>query len=202
MISHSIRPERLGFLALILMLAAPAFTSAQPAALKYPELPEARRAAIAQMLPAQPAGFGVPCSDRAVWASAAQYFQSSVERANTLIASPLPPWDDQAYLRYSRDGDRNEGQAMLGRHNGQLTPLVLAECSQWNGKYLPRIAEQLDAISAINRNNTERPRRGCGRFSPPPRVSEFPTPAPAASPSPRHGQIPRAANTGSFQSGR
>ena len=148
MISHSIRPERLGFLALILMLAAPAFTSAQPAALKYPELPEARRAAIAQMLPAQPAGFGVPCSDRAVWASAAQYFQSSVERANTLIASPLPPWDDQAYLRYSRDGDRNEGQAMLGRHNGQLTPLVLAECSQWNGKYLPRIAEQLDAISA------------------------------------------------------
>jgi len=148
MSSLSIRPARLGFLALILLLAAPAFAPAQSAALKYPELPEARRAAIAQMLPEKPAGFGVPCSDRAAWTPAAQYFQSYIDHANTLIASPLPPWDDQAYLRYSRDGDRNEGQAMLGRHNGQLTPLVLAECSQWNGKYLPRIAEQLDAISA------------------------------------------------------
>lgn len=138
----------MGLIALILMLAAPTFTAAQTAALTYPELSKARRAAIAQMLPEKPAGFGVPCADRVAWEPVAQFYQSSVQRAETLIASPLPPWDDQAYLRYSRDGDRNEGQAMLGRHTGQLTPLVLAECSEWKGRFLPRIAEQLDAISA------------------------------------------------------
>jgi len=53
------------------------------------------------MLPEQPAGFGVPCADRAAWQPAALYFQSSIARAETFIAAPLPPWDDQAYLRYS-----------------------------------------------------------------------------------------------------
>jgi hypothetical protein len=152
MISRSKRPERTGHIALILMLTAlalaPALASAQTSALTYPELSEGRRAAIAQMLPEKPAGFGVPCANRAAWEPAAQYFQGSIQRAETLIASPLPPWEDAAYLRYSRDGDRNEGQAMLGRHIGQLTPLVLAECSEWKGRFLPRIAEQLDAISA------------------------------------------------------
>ena len=100
------------------------------------------------MLPDKAAGFGQPCSDRKSWDRAAAYYQDAISRANTFIAAPLPPWEDQAYLRYTRDGDRDEGQAMLGRHTGQLSPLVLAECSEWKGRFLPRIAEQLDAISA------------------------------------------------------
>ncbi len=130
------------------ILAGTTFALAQTAPLTYPELSETRRAAIAHMLPEKPAGFGSPCADRAAWEPVAQYFQPSIQHAETLIAAPLPPWDDQAYLRYSRDGDRNEGQAMLGRHTGQLSPLVLAECSEYKGRFLPRIAEQLDAISA------------------------------------------------------
>jgi hypothetical protein len=134
-------------IALFFALVTSNFAAAQTP-LTYPDLSESRRAAIAAMLPEKPAGFGVPCADRAAWLPAAQYFQDSIGRAESLIAAPLAPWDDQAYLRYSRDGDRNEGQAMLGRHTGQLTPLVLAECSEWKGRFLPRIAEQLDAISA------------------------------------------------------
>ena len=148
MISPSIRPARMGIFALLLNLAAAAMSYAQAASLTYPELSEFRRAAIARMLPDKPAGFGVPCTDRAAWQPASQYFQESIQRSETFIASPLPPWEDNAYLRYSRDGDRNEGQEMLGRHTGQLTPLVLAECSEWKGRFLPRIAEELDAISA------------------------------------------------------
>jgi hypothetical protein len=139
------RHNSIALFALLLILAIPAIAQTT---LTYPELSQARRAAIASMLPEKPAGFGVPCANRAAWKAAAQYFQSSIDRAQTLIAAPLPPWDDEAYLRYSRDGDRNEGQAMLGRHSGQLTPLVLAECSEWKGRFLPRIAQQLDAISA------------------------------------------------------
>src|SRR5665213_2676558 len=93
MISRSKRPERTGHIALILMLTAlalaPALASAQTSALTYPELSEGRRAAIAQMLPEKPAGFGVPCANRAAWEPAAQYFQGSIQRAETLIASPL-----------------------------------------------------------------------------------------------------------------
>ena len=138
----------MGLFAFILLLSACPLLSAQTPALTYPELSQARRTEIAQMLPDKPAGFGTPCADRAAWQPVAQFFEPSVKHAEELIAAPLPPWDDRAYLRYSRDGDRNEGQAMLGRHTGQLTPLVLAECSEWKGRFLSRIAEQLDAISA------------------------------------------------------
>lgn len=145
MFSHFIRPGRIGVVALTALLAGPAIVAAQN---QYPDLNPARIAAVEQMLPEKPAGFGVPCSDRVAWNSAAQLYQSDVQLAEQFIASPLPPWNDLAYLRYSRDGDRREGEAMLHRHTGQLTPLVLAECSEWKGRFLPRIAEQLDAISA------------------------------------------------------
>lgn len=148
MTSHSIRPAARGCFGFIVLLSTYPFLSAQTPALTYPELRQARRAEIARMLPDKPAGFGTPCTDRAAWQSASQFFEPGIQHAEELIASPLPPWDDQAYLRYSHDGDRNEGQAMLGRHTGQLTPLVLAECSEWKGRFLSRIAEQLDAISA------------------------------------------------------
>lgn len=146
--SRSICPARLGLFASILILASTVLASAQTAALTYPDLSQDRIAAIAQILSDKPAGFGVPCSERAAWAPVTPYFKESITRAETFIASPLPPWNDDAYLRFSRDGDRNEGQAMLSRHTGQLGPLVLAECSEWQGRFLPRIAEQLDAISA------------------------------------------------------
>ncbi|MDR3792369.1 MAG: heparinase II/III family protein [Terracidiphilus sp.] len=134
--------QRTGLFALILSLAGPLVAAQQP------ELSRDRIATIAKMLPAQPAGFGVACSDRTAWAKSAALFPEEIKHAETLVTSPLPPWNDEAYLRYSRDGDRNEGQVMLSRHTGQLTPLVLAECGEWKGRFLPRIAEQLDAISA------------------------------------------------------
>lgn len=130
------------------IIFAAAAVQAQTTTLTYPELNQARRAAIAQMLPERPAGFGVPCTNRAAWQHAAPYFQGSVQRATAFLASPLPPWSNQAYLRFSSDGDRVEGQTMLDNHTGQLTQLVLAECSEWQGRFLPRIVEQLDAISA------------------------------------------------------
>jgi hypothetical protein len=143
-------PFRFNTIALLCLLAAavPLQTQAQTAPLTYPELSPARRAAIAQMLPQQPAGFGVPCTNREAWQQAALYFQGSIQRAQVFLASPLPPWDDNLYLRYSRDGNRDQGEAMINNHNGQLTQLVLAECSEWKGRFLPRIIEQLDAISA------------------------------------------------------
>jgi hypothetical protein len=139
-------PSRFNTIAILSFLAVVTL-HAQTANLTYPELSQSRRAAIAQMLPAQPAGFGVPCTNRAAWQHAATYFQGSIPRAQAFLANPLPPWNDLAYLRFSRDGNRDQGEAMLNNHTGQLTQLVLAECAEWKGRFLPRIAEQLDAIS-------------------------------------------------------
>ena len=133
-----------GGIALATMLAAAPAALAQ----KYPELSDARIAAIAQMLPDKPAGFGVPCSNRAAWAAVAQQYQASIDKAETLIASPLPAWNEEQYQLYSKSGDRKVGETMMRAHDGQLGPLVLAECVEWKGRFLPRIAEELDAIAA------------------------------------------------------
>ena len=117
-------------------------------ATRYPELSDARLSEIARMLPEKPAGFGVPCSDRAAWQQVAERNQANIEKADGFLAKPLPGWDDTAYLRYSRDGDRKDGETMLNQHSGQLGPLVLAECSEWKGRFLSRITEQLEAIAA------------------------------------------------------
>lgn len=99
------------------------------------------------MLPQAPAGFGVPCADRQAWAPLAPYTQRALHQAEAFLSKPLPSWSDEAYLQYSRNGSRGDGEAMLRRHTGQLSALVLAECDEWQGRFLPRIAEQLLAIA-------------------------------------------------------
>ena len=111
-------------------------------------LPPERVAEMASMLPATPAGFGVPCSTRAAWTPMVPRLKDEVRHAEQLQAKPLPPWNDDLYLEYTRKGTRPAGEAMIRDHDGQLSTLVLAECAEWRGRFLPRIAEQLDAISA------------------------------------------------------
>ena len=55
--------RRVAFSALGSALLVAKLVCAEP----YPELDNARIGAIARMLPAEPAGFGVPCSNRAAW---------------------------------------------------------------------------------------------------------------------------------------
>jgi hypothetical protein len=65
------------------------------------------------MLPAKPAGFGVPCSKRTAWTAVAQQYQASMEKSETLIASPLPAWNEEQYQLYSKTGDRKFGEAIM-----------------------------------------------------------------------------------------
>jgi hypothetical protein len=127
-----------------LLAAAPMQVVAQT----YPGISSARIASIAEILPARAAGFGPPCSDRAAWSGVATDFQDDVQQAEKLIASPLPGWNQDAYRLYWKTGDRATGESMMRAHDGQLGPLVLAECSEWKGRFLPRIEKELDAISA------------------------------------------------------
>jgi len=54
----------------------------------YPELSDTRLSEIVAMLPMKPAGFGVPCSNRAAWGPVAEHYQVSIEKAEEFLARP------------------------------------------------------------------------------------------------------------------
>lgn len=115
---------------------------------QFAELDAGRVGQIAGMLTAQPAGFGVPCSDRAAWGTKASLLQGSVAEAERALATPLPPFDTEGYLAFTRTGDRQPMERNLHQREDQLVPLVLAECAEYKGRFLPRIAEVMDSLAA------------------------------------------------------
>ena len=103
---------------------------------------------IARMLTAQPSGFGVPCSDRPAWEAKADKLQEMIAEAEKALTTPLASFDEQAYLKYSETGDRMPMERNLHSRMDQLVPLVLAECAEYKGRFLPRIAEVMDSLAA------------------------------------------------------
>ena len=112
------------------------------------QLPKALVDEIAPLLPAAPAGLGQPCADRVSWTPVSDRLADKVHAAEAALKSPIPAWNDEDYLDFSRTGNGPRGEAMLRGRDGELSMLVLAECSEWNGRFLDRIGEQLDVISA------------------------------------------------------
>jgi hypothetical protein len=104
---------------------------------------------VADMLSAKPSGFARPCSDRAAWELYAHSLQGFVAQAEQILGVPLPAFDEQAYLQFSRSGDRKAMEQNLHSRMDQLIPLVLAECAEYRGRFVPRIAEVMDSLAAM-----------------------------------------------------
>ncbi len=115
----------------------------------YAELSTAKIHEIAGTLTEQPSGFGRPCSDRAAWSARAAELSSLAGQAQQAMETPLPPFDENAYLQFSRTGDRQPMERNLHQRMEQLVPLVLAECAEYQGRYLPRLAEVMDSLAAM-----------------------------------------------------
>ena len=109
------------------------------AAVSLAELDTNRITAIASMLPEQPAGFGRPCTDRAFWDAPATRasVSNTVEFAETLLGKKFPAWNDDLYLEFSRNGRRPPGEKMLLARSAWLYPLVVAECLENRGRFVP-----------------------------------------------------------------
>jgi hypothetical protein len=112
--------------------------------------PADRIAQIAAWLPAQPSGLGRPAADRAVWdALAASPLGREVRgRGQTVLAQPLADQPDELFLEFSRNGNRTRWQDVAFRRRGRLTPLVLAECVEHKGRFLPAIDQLVAALDA------------------------------------------------------
>ena len=127
----------LGLTLLLSTYECPAQPSGTPS--PYQELSPSRIAEITALLPEQPAGFGKPISDRDYWSEPAlrKRLERSLATAKSLLKKPFPAWNDAVYLEFSKTGKRTGGDAMLRERNRWLGPLVLAECLENKGRFLP-----------------------------------------------------------------
>lgn len=107
----------------------------------------ARIAQIAAMLPQAPCGPGPQIADRVSWGAAAKAaaFRDVVPQAEKLLPQPIPQTTDELYLDYSRTGNRDRYQRVLFARMNRLATLVLAECLEDRGRFVPAIDAALRA---------------------------------------------------------
>jgi hypothetical protein len=94
---------------------------------------------IAALLPEKPKGFGSPVTDRNAWEKLAHKpsFKAVIPEADELIRKPIPEQPDDLYLDFSRTGNRSRWQRVSGRRRGRVSTLVLAECLENKGRFIP-----------------------------------------------------------------
>ena len=133
---------------LALFLLAAAFLAVAQAA--EAPLDAERVRAVAALLPERPEGLGRPIADRAAWArlAAEPACEALRTRADGFLQTPLPEQPDDLFLEFSRTGNRTHWQKVCGERRGGLAPLVLAECLEAKGRYLPAIEELVNALCA------------------------------------------------------
>jgi hypothetical protein len=121
----------------------------QPNGATYRELAQERIRQIAGFLPDQPGGFGRPLDDRAFWSdpSTTRKARAVAKNADALLKEEFPAWDDEAYLEFTKTGQRPRGEAMENKRSGWLAPLVFAECLENKGRFLPLLNKVLSAYA-------------------------------------------------------
>jgi hypothetical protein len=127
------------------------------AAAPSPPVDAARVTAVAAMLPERPEGVGRPIGDRQAWNRLAAgghrehigpAARDVIKRAEKILAQPVPKQPDDLYLDFSRTGNRTRWQNVAFERRGRLTWLVLAECMENKGRFLPKLEELIAALCA------------------------------------------------------
>ena len=108
---------------------------------------EARVQEWAKLLPAAPRGVGPTIADRRAWQTVAdtEGFKDTVKSAEQLLSKPIPELTDDLLLDYSRTGNRSRGEKVIRERRGRINTLVLAECIENGGRFLPGIEEAIRA---------------------------------------------------------
>jgi len=108
----------------------------------------ARIQALAAMLPESPVGVGRPITDRQAWQAVAKapQFKRVVSEAERLMAQPIPETTDELYLEFSQTGNRTRYQRVWSQRHSRVPALVLAECIENRGRFLPAIEEAIRAV--------------------------------------------------------
>ena len=110
---------------------------------------------IADCLAAEPGFPGDHISNRGRWAEAAlsEAEKNAAKGARGLLESPIPACTEKAYMRwatnkYSRATTIPKAERYgMGERRKNLDAMTVAECVENGGRYLPKIAEYLEAIA-------------------------------------------------------
>jgi len=107
------------------------------------KLDENRIEDIAGLLSEKPRGFGSPVTDRDSWGKLSRNdsFKEVISEAEKLLQEPIPDQPDELYLDYSRTGNRTRWQKVSGLRRGRIRTLVLAECLENKGRFMPASEE-------------------------------------------------------------
>ena len=111
---------------------------------------DTRAVEIAAMLPESPKGIGKPISDRNAWDALKEQFDVAaiIANAERVMATPIPETPESLYMEYFENGNRNNYQRVRSQKYGRIGTLVLAECFENEGRFLPAIEEAIKAVCA------------------------------------------------------
>ncbi len=143
MTTRTSRHPRL-FTQTIILLISSCLISFQNVALAGKErVDENRVKQIAALLAEGSAGFVVPISNRSAWRKLLKNdsFRRRISDAEDLLEKPIPDQPDDLYLGFSRTGNRTRWQRVSGRRRGRVRTLVLAECLENKGRFVPAFEE-------------------------------------------------------------
>jgi hypothetical protein len=148
MIRQKIKWPLLPLLTIMLFICGYAILPHSIAFAAVGEVDQAREKEIASLLSKKPAGFGTPITDRNTWKRLAKNdsFKSVISEAEKLLKESIPEQPDDLYLDFSRTGNRTRWQRIAGRRRGRIHTLVLAECIEDKGRFLPAFEEIVRAI--------------------------------------------------------
>jgi hypothetical protein len=133
---------------LFIFAGAASVRGAAPA--EAPEIDKGRISQIAAMLSEKPKGFGATINDRAAWEQLGKNdsFAETLKEAQELLQRPIPEQPDDLYLDFSRTGNRTRWQRVSGQRRGRVSTLVLAECLENKGRFMPAFEEIVRALCA------------------------------------------------------
>ena len=96
--------------------------------------------------------FGPKISDRAAWEKLGQRpaFHATIARAERLSAEPIRELPDDLFMEFSRTGNRANYEHLYFDRTGRLTPLVIAECIEHRGRFVPAITQLIRALDEQN----------------------------------------------------
>ena len=129
----------------------PAFLVASTLALSATEtIDPARIREIVAWLPAQPAAFAWPISNRPAWdkLAAVPALAKAAAAADKLRAKPLSDVPDSLFLEYSQNGNRTHWQNAEFPRRGRIAQFTLAEALENKGRYLPAIEKTIAVLCA------------------------------------------------------
>lgn len=132
------------------LLFSAAFTLFNFTLLAQDKLDPVRIREIATWLPAHPAGFAWPITNRAAWQKLAAdpAFANIIPAANKLLAKPLADIPDSLFLEFSKDGNRTHWQDAEFERRGRIARFTWAEAFENQGRFLPAIEKTIAALCA------------------------------------------------------